>query len=72
MPLSVDSETDILAVGAGPTGLVLALWLAHMGVRVRIIDKTLFITASRITSARTARFCWAMPPIFTAPSAAKV
>ena len=27
-------------VGAGPTGLVLALWLTKMGVRVRIIDKT--------------------------------
>lgn len=33
-------ETDILVVGAGPTGLVLALWLARLGVRVRVIDKT--------------------------------
>jgi len=32
--------TDVLIVGAGPTGLVLALWLAKLGVRVRIIDKT--------------------------------
>jgi 2-polyprenyl-6-methoxyphenol hydroxylase-like FAD-dependent oxidoreductase len=31
---------DVLVVGAGPTGLVLALWLAKSGVRVRIIDKT--------------------------------
>jgi 2-polyprenyl-6-methoxyphenol hydroxylase-like FAD-dependent oxidoreductase len=31
---------DVLIVGAGPTGLVLALWLTHLGVRVRIIDKT--------------------------------
>jgi 2-polyprenyl-6-methoxyphenol hydroxylase-like FAD-dependent oxidoreductase len=30
----------VLIVGAGPTGLVLALWLARLGVRVRIIDKT--------------------------------
>ncbi len=29
----------ILVVGAGPTGLVLALWLAKKGVPVRIIDK---------------------------------
>jgi 2-polyprenyl-6-methoxyphenol hydroxylase-like FAD-dependent oxidoreductase len=29
----------ILIIGAGPTGLVLALWLARLGVRVRIIDK---------------------------------
>jgi 2-polyprenyl-6-methoxyphenol hydroxylase-like FAD-dependent oxidoreductase len=29
-----------LVVGAGPTGLVLALWLSRLGVRVRIVDKT--------------------------------
>lgn len=34
------SDTDVLIVGAGPTGLVLALWLTRMGVRVRIVDKT--------------------------------
>src|ERR1700737_3562367 len=33
-------NTDVLIVGAGPTGLVLALWLMRLGVRVRIIDKT--------------------------------
>src|SRR5215467_11126947 len=32
--------TDVLIIGAGPTGLVLALWLARRGVRVRIVDKT--------------------------------
>src|SRR6478752_4111006 len=32
--------TDVLIVGAGPTGLVLALWLTRLGIRVRIIDKT--------------------------------
>jgi 2-polyprenyl-6-methoxyphenol hydroxylase-like FAD-dependent oxidoreductase len=31
---------DVLVVGAGPTGLVLALWLTRLGVRVRIVDKT--------------------------------
>jgi 2-polyprenyl-6-methoxyphenol hydroxylase-like FAD-dependent oxidoreductase len=35
-----DSNTDVLIVGAGPTGLVLALWLTLLGVRVRIVDKT--------------------------------
>lgn len=30
----------VLIVGAGPTGLVLALWLTRLGVRVRIIDRT--------------------------------
>ena len=33
------SRTDVLIVGAGPTGLVLANWLARAGVRFRIIDK---------------------------------
>src|ERR1700722_890540 len=33
-------DTDVLIVGAGPTGLVLALWLTRLGVRARIIDKT--------------------------------
>ena len=33
-------STEVLIVGAGPTGLVLALWLARLGVRIRIIDKT--------------------------------
>jgi len=30
----------VLIVGAGPTGLVLALWLTRLGVPVRIIDTT--------------------------------
>jgi 2-polyprenyl-6-methoxyphenol hydroxylase-like FAD-dependent oxidoreductase len=36
----MQSAADVLIVGAGPTGLVLALWLSRLGVRVRIIDKT--------------------------------
>ena len=34
------ARADVLIVGAGPTGLVLALWLTKLGVRIRIIDKT--------------------------------
>jgi 2-polyprenyl-6-methoxyphenol hydroxylase-like FAD-dependent oxidoreductase len=34
------TKIDVLIVGAGPTGLVLALWLAKLGVKVRLIDKT--------------------------------
>jgi 2-polyprenyl-6-methoxyphenol hydroxylase-like FAD-dependent oxidoreductase len=38
--MSSTRDADVLVVGAGPTGLVLALWLTRLGVRVRIIDKT--------------------------------
>ena len=34
------ADVPVLIVGAGPTGLVLALWLTKLGVSVRIIDKT--------------------------------
>jgi 2-polyprenyl-6-methoxyphenol hydroxylase-like FAD-dependent oxidoreductase len=33
-------QHDVLIIGAGPTGLVLALWLTKLGVNVRIVDKT--------------------------------
>jgi 2-polyprenyl-6-methoxyphenol hydroxylase-like FAD-dependent oxidoreductase len=33
-------RSDVLIIGAGPTGLVLALWLTKLGVKVRIVDKT--------------------------------
>jgi hypothetical protein len=34
------TRSHVLIIGAGPTGLVLALWLAKLGVNVRIVDKT--------------------------------
>ena len=34
------TDMDVLIAGAGPTGLVLALWLTKLGVKVRIVDKT--------------------------------
>jgi len=41
MALVVHSDdAKVLIAGAGPTGLVLALWLTRLGVRVRIVDKT--------------------------------
>src|SRR5437868_9261270 len=33
-------DIPVLIVGAGPTGLVLALWLTRLGVPVRIFDRT--------------------------------
>ena len=30
---------EVLIIGAGPTGLVLALWLTHFGIPLRIIDR---------------------------------
>lgn len=34
------NRCDVLIIGAGPTGLVLALWLSKLGIQVRILDKT--------------------------------
>jgi 2-polyprenyl-6-methoxyphenol hydroxylase-like FAD-dependent oxidoreductase len=34
------TQSDVLIVGAGPTGLVLALWLTKLGIKARIVDKT--------------------------------
>ncbi|MEZ1318034.1 FAD-dependent monooxygenase [Pseudomonas fluorescens] len=34
------NRSDVLIVGAGPTGLVLALWLSKLKIRVRIIDRS--------------------------------
>src|ERR1700709_440943 len=34
------ADPVVLIAGAGPTGLVLALWLTKLGIKVRIIDKT--------------------------------
>jgi len=39
MPSGVpEPPTEVLIVGAGPTGLMLACWLTRCGVRVRIVD----------------------------------
>jgi len=38
MPPNVE-RNSVLIVGAGPTGLVLALWLTRLGVPIRIVDR---------------------------------
>jgi 2-polyprenyl-6-methoxyphenol hydroxylase-like FAD-dependent oxidoreductase len=35
----VSDPVPVLIVGAGPTGLWLALWLTRLGIRVRIVDR---------------------------------
>src|SRR6185437_14465013 len=53
------ADVDVLIAGAGPTGLVLALWLARSGVRVRVVDKAATAgTTSRalVVHARTLEF----------------
>lgn len=50
------SKTQVFITGAGPTGLVLALWLNRLGITVRIIDKLdSHVTQSRamVVHART-------------------
>jgi 2-polyprenyl-6-methoxyphenol hydroxylase-like FAD-dependent oxidoreductase len=37
--LAGSQTTPVLIVGAGPTGLWLALWLTKLGIRVRIVDR---------------------------------
>jgi 2-polyprenyl-6-methoxyphenol hydroxylase-like FAD-dependent oxidoreductase len=57
--MSVADAVDVLIIGAGPTGLVIALWLARLGVRVRIVDQTAEPgTTSRalVVQARTLEF----------------
>ena len=33
------SEVDVLIVGAGPAGLMMANWMSRCGIRTRIVDK---------------------------------
>ena len=38
-PRQPDSEVDVLIVGAGPAGLMMANWMSRCGVKTRIVDK---------------------------------
>ncbi|KAJ5985951.1 hypothetical protein N7522_013147 [Penicillium canescens] len=37
--IPVESHTDVLIIGAGPSGLMAAYWMARCGVKARVIDK---------------------------------
>jgi 2-polyprenyl-6-methoxyphenol hydroxylase-like FAD-dependent oxidoreductase len=48
------ADTDVLISGAGPTGLLLALALTRLGVRVRIVDRLAGpLTTSRALAVQT-------------------
>jgi 2-polyprenyl-6-methoxyphenol hydroxylase-like FAD-dependent oxidoreductase len=34
-----ESKCDVLIVGAGPAGLMMATWMARCGINARIVDK---------------------------------
>jgi phenol 2-monooxygenase len=34
-----ESHVDVLIVGAGPAGLMMAEWMAKCGIKTRIVDK---------------------------------
>jgi phenol 2-monooxygenase len=38
-PRQADSEVDVLIIGAGPAGLMMANWMSRCGVKTRIVDK---------------------------------
>lgn len=57
--MSPKSNTSVLIVGAGPTGLTMALWLRKKGISFRIIDKNIKpVSTSRALAlqARTMEF----------------
>lgn len=34
-----DDHVDVLIVGAGPAGMMLANWMSRLGIKTRIVDK---------------------------------
>jgi phenol 2-monooxygenase len=34
-----EDHVDVLIVGAGPAGLMLANWMSRLGIKTRIVDK---------------------------------
>lgn len=36
---STTDEVDVLIIGAGPAGLMMAAWMSACGIKTRIVDK---------------------------------
>jgi len=54
--MTSSERLPVLIVGAGPTGLVLALWLQRLGTPFRIIDRNAFAadtSRAMVVHART-------------------
>lgn len=34
-----DDYVDVLIIGAGPAGLMMATWMAKCGIKTRVVDK---------------------------------
>ena len=39
MPNQPKTDVDVLIVGAGPAGLMMAAWMSQCGINARIVDK---------------------------------
>ena len=52
-------RSDILIIGAGPTGLVLALWLTELGVKVPMSKRLGPRSTANCTSISTRPISWA-------------
>lgn len=37
--MASESNVDVLIVGAGPAGMMMAAWMARCGIKARIVDK---------------------------------
>src|SRR2546429_426483 len=48
-------DTEVLIIGAGPTGLMLACWLARLGIRPLVIDKKVGLARESRAVAMQAR-----------------
>jgi thioredoxin reductase len=58
-------HVDVLIVGAGPAGLMMATWLAKSGIKTRIVDKR----GTKVSTAiRTIQHIFILPLDIQRPS----